>query len=88
MYKKYFCIDTNQIYKCTINKPWDQTELSDNTFNYKKKQEFKKLNDAARIIQKHCHNWLYKPICRDNTCGINLIPHVTRQRLLGLLDPC
>lgn len=31
-----------------------------------------KRNKAARIIQAGCENWLYKPICRDNTMGIVL----------------
>lgn len=27
-------------------------------------------DEAARIIQKGCHNWLYKPKCKDGTIGI------------------
>jgi hypothetical protein len=27
---------------------------------------------AARKIQEYCHNWLWKPICKDGTMGINL----------------
>ena len=29
-----------------------------------------KRNRAARIIQKACENWLYKPMCNDGTIGI------------------
>ena len=29
-------------------------------------------NNAALIIQKGCHNWLYKPICKDGKHGINV----------------
>jgi hypothetical protein len=31
----------------------------------------KKRRDSVIIIQRNCHNWLWKPICRDNTIGIN-----------------
>ena len=29
-----------------------------------------KRNNAAKIIQNGCHNWLYSPKCRDGTIGI------------------
>ena len=27
--------------------------------------------NAAKIIHKGCENWIYKPLCNDNTIGIN-----------------
>lgn len=30
-------------------------------------------NNAAKIIQKNCYNWLWKPICKDGKLGINVI---------------
>lgn len=30
-------------------------------------------NNAAKIIQKNCYNWLWKPICNDGKPGINVI---------------
>jgi hypothetical protein len=32
----------------------------------------KNKNKAAKIIQHAMHNWLWKPICKDGTIGINL----------------
>ena len=29
-----------------------------------------KRNKSAHIIQNGCHNWLYKPYCRDGTIGL------------------
>lgn len=29
-------------------------------------------HNAARIIQRGMHNWLWKPVCKDGTVGINL----------------
>lgn len=37
---------------------------------FRKKLQIRR-NKAARIIQKGCHNWLYAPICKDGTIGIN-----------------
>ena len=34
------------------------------------KLRFKKKDISVRIIQKGCHNWLYKPLCNDGTIGI------------------
>ncbi len=31
-----------------------------------------KEEKAARIIQNGCHNWLWKPVCKDGTLGINV----------------
>ena len=31
-----------------------------------------KRNDAARTIQKHCHNWLWSPKCKDGSTCINI----------------
>lgn len=36
----------------------------------KKLYRYLTKEQAARIIQKGCHNWLYKPNCKDNTIGI------------------
>ena len=30
-----------------------------------------KRNKSAKIIQKGCHNWLWKPICNDGTHGVH-----------------
>ena len=40
--------------------------------NYNNTIEKIQQNNAAKIIQRACHNWLWKPICNDNTYGINL----------------
>jgi len=29
-----------------------------------------KIKRAYRILRKHLHNWLYSPLCKDNTIGI------------------
>ena len=31
----------------------------------------KKVN-AVKKIQRNCENWLWKPLCKDNTIGINI----------------
>jgi hypothetical protein len=36
-------------------------------------------NKNAIIIQRGCHNWLYKPKCNDNTIGI--VPRLDMRRL-------
>lgn len=33
---------------------------------------YQKKQKAARIIQRGLYNWLWKPICKDGTYGINL----------------
>ena len=55
-----------------MDKPWywGLLGLSSNTFS--KIIEYEKQNNAALIIQKGCHNWLWKPKCKDNTIGINV----------------
>ena len=35
------------------------------------KRRYRKKFEAANIIQRGCHNWLWKPICNDGTLGIN-----------------
>ncbi len=45
---------------------WGEGGLSRNTF--KKSIE----DEAARTIQRGCHNWLWKPKCNDGTLGINV----------------
>ena len=37
--------------------------VSDDTYRYIYK-------NVVRIIQQGCHNWLYKPLCKDGTTGI------------------
>ena len=32
---------------------------------------FKRKTNAIKIIQNSCHNWLWKPICKDGLLGIN-----------------
>jgi hypothetical protein len=46
---------------------WGVNGLSRNTFKDAIKQE-----KAARVIQKGCHNWLWKPLCKDGTVGIGV----------------
>lgn len=36
------------------------------------KREMERREKAVRVIQKGCHNWLWKPICNDKTHGINV----------------
>ena len=57
------------IEKCP-DKPWHWFIISDNKFNYDKRIEYEKKDKAARIIQKACENWLYKPILKDGKYGI------------------
>lgn len=49
-----------------IDKNWNWSLLSSLTF------EDEEINNCARIIQKGLHNWLWKPICKDGTLGINI----------------
>jgi hypothetical protein len=37
------------------------------------------LEKAARLIQKYCHNWLWKPLCKDGSIGI--IPRLMLKNL-------
>ena len=39
---------------------------------YKYRKQFIERNKAVLIIQRKCHNWLYKPICKDGKPGINM----------------
>jgi len=50
----------HKIYVCEKIKP----------IQLKFKQIFKKRNNAARVIQNGCHNWIWSPLCKDNTVGI------------------
>jgi hypothetical protein len=36
------------------------------------RRKFNKKTALALIIQRGCHNWLYKGICKDGTLGINV----------------
>ncbi len=49
---------------------WGLYGLSSNNFKVAEKRE--REEKAVRIIQKHCHNWLWKPICNDGTQFIRL----------------
>lgn len=43
-------------------------------------QKEKLKNKAARIIQRNCENWLWKPVCKDGSNGIHakmLMKHVS-----------
>jgi hypothetical protein len=50
------------------DKPWDWISISWNEFNYDKYIR----DQAARIIQRGCHDWLWKPILKDGKPGIVL----------------
>jgi hypothetical protein len=51
--------------------PWCWDSLSSNTFGIAEKNYKNKKEEAARIIQRNCNNWLWKPICNDGKLGIN-----------------
>ena len=34
------------------------------------KAHYAKRKKAAKIITQGCHNWVWKPICRDGNIGI------------------
>ena len=38
-------------------------------------------HDAAIIIQRNCHNWLWAPICRDGTMGL-----MVRRNMMEAMD--
>jgi ankyrin repeat protein len=46
-------------------------------------QVLKTWNYAAKVIQRGCHNWLYSPMCRDNTIGI--VPRLEWQKIQSLI---
>lgn len=63
------------------DKPWDWKNISRNTFNYLKRikicqrtfiKRYYKRKRAAQKITRMCHNWIWKPLCNDNTIGIRL----------------
>jgi hypothetical protein len=56
-----------------IDKNWHWGFISTLTFDHtqEKFKKFKLENKAARVIQNACHNWLFAPICKDHTIGIN-----------------
>ena len=41
-------------------------------FQIRFRKKFETKTKAAKTIQKACHNWLYSPICKDNTYCISL----------------
>lgn len=63
-------LDPNIVLKY-IYKPWCWDSLSSNTFWLAEEKLVKKKEASAKIIQKNCHNWLWKPVCDDGTVGIN-----------------
>lgn len=56
-----------------IDKNWHWGLMSSLTFDnvYQKLKTIELENKAARVIQNGCHNWLFAPICKDLTIGIN-----------------
>ena len=36
------------------------------------KRRYKRKNEAARTIQRYCHNWLWSPKCKDGSTCINI----------------
>ena len=44
------------------------------------------LDYAARIIQKGCHNWLYAPVCKDETIGIVPRLGIKAMKVEGLIE--
>ena len=54
-----------------------------NSFKLLKKyynfETIQKRNNAAKIIHKGCHNWLYAPVCKDNSIGI--VPKLMLKKL-------
>ena len=69
-YTGIFCANIfNEIYGYWSNK---KHYLAIIRFQKKYKAWFiVKRNKSALIIQKACENWLWKPICKDGTTGIN-----------------
>jgi hypothetical protein len=67
------------------NKPWNWSALSKNDLGYSRKcaiaKDETRCNAAATIIQRGCHNWLYSPVCKDSTPGINCRPEFVRRAL-------
>ena len=51
-----------------VNIKWDYYNLSRNTFKNGDNALKKKM--CADIITNGCENWLFKPVCNDNTVGI------------------
>ncbi len=74
-----FIYDSEKI-KFIDNLPIEQ--FNNGVFNLRHYKIIKKLqkkirqkilrNNAAKKIQTACHNWLWKPVCNDNTNGINI----------------
>ena len=36
------------------------------------KRRYRIKNEAARTIQRYCHNWLWSPKCKDGSTCINI----------------
>lgn len=67
----HFCL-VDQLLRRGAVCDWDRTMMS--TSNNEIKMILKRhlhLQRAARTIQKHMHNWLWRPITRDGKLGIN-----------------
>jgi hypothetical protein len=52
----------------------------------KELEEITKINETARVIQKGCENWLWKPITRDGKLGINARLGLKECVKIGILD--
>ena len=73
---------TWEIVQANPDKPWDWVGLSLNKFDYSIRKKRDKEDKAARIIQKGCENWLWKPLCKDGTIGI--MPRIAMKKLFNL----
>lgn len=70
---------TIEFVKANITKPWNWTLLYS---TFAQQERCKQIqNDAARVIQRGLHNWLYSPVCKDGTLGINCRPEFVRRAL-------
>ncbi len=44
-----------------------------------KYEKFQRRTEAAIIIQRACHNWIFSPICKDGSIGI--YPRLSMKKL-------
>jgi hypothetical protein len=63
---------TPQFVELYKDKPWDwgRYGLAKIMFKVAEKRK-KEENNAATVIQRGCHDWLYKPLLKDGSHGIN-----------------
>jgi len=67
---------TTYFIECNLDKNWywGLGGLSSNKFTFQiQKEQKEKEEKAARTIQRHCHNWLWAPKCRDGTTGLMVL---------------